>query len=685
MSSASVLALAILVADSSHIAPSTAAAAARAVHQIDVAGMDRSVKPGDDFFQYANGTWDRTTPIPLDHSAWGIDAELDEEATRQTRALLEEAARSGAPTTPDQRKVGDYYAAYMDEAAIEKRGLSPLRPTLDRIAAMADRRALAQELGSMLRADVDPLNLTNFQTDRLFGLWVAQDFKQPTRNTAYLLQGGLVLPDREYYVAESMGETRAKYATHVAAVLRLAGIADAQARAERIVALETKIARAHWTREESEDVHKADNRWARADFDAKAPGLDWAVFFNAAGLGAQPAFNVWQASAIAGESALTASEPLDVWKDYLRYIVLNHWARILPKSFAEERFDFFGKVLSGAPQMPDRWKRAVASANDAMGDGVGRMYVKRHFPPASKKSIQLMVAEIKAAFVQRIDRLDWMSSDTKAKAKDKVRTLIVGVGYPDKWRDYSGLKISRGDALGNAMRAEEYGYKRRITELSQRVDRAEWWMTPQMVNAVNLPIQNALNFPAAILQPPYFDAMATNANNYGAIGAVIGHEISHSFDDQGSQFDASGRLVNWWKPEDFAQFKASSARLVAQYNAYRPLPDLGVNGQQTLSENIADVAGLAAAYDAYRLSLKGKAGRPQEGFTGDQQFFISFAQSWRNKYREPLLRQLLLTDGHSPSPYRADTVRNLDAWYAAFTVQPGQRLYLASADRVRVW
>jgi predicted metalloendopeptidase len=660
---------------------------ASAGHGIDVAGMDRSIKPGDSFFDYANGAWDRKTEIPADRAAWGIGSELDQQATERTRELLEQVQSGRLTADPDGRKAADYFAAYMDEAAVEKRGLSALKPTLDHIAAIADRQALARELGSMLRADVDPLNDTNFHTDRLFGLWVAQDLNNPARNTAYLLQGGLAMPDREYYLADDahMTEVRAKYRAHVAAVLKLAGVGDTDSQADQILALETKIARAHASREDSEDVHKANNPWTRADFDTKAPGLDWAAFFEGAGLGHQAAFVVWQPSAVRGESALVASEPLDAWRSYLRYIVINQWSGLLPKAFADERFAFFGKVLSGTPQMPDRWKRAVASTNGALGDAVGRLYVARYFPPEAKQRAEAMVGEIKTAFERRIDRLEWMSPSTKAKAKDKVRTLIVGVGYPDRWREYSGLQISRDDALGNAVRAEEYEYRYRLNELAAAIDRHEWWMTPQTVNAVNLPIQNALNFPAAILQPPYFDPAAPAADNFGAIGATIGHEISHSFDDQGSQFDATGQLTNWWTPEDLAHFKVASAQLVAQYNAYKPLPDLSVNGQQTLSENIADLAGLDAAYDAYRLSIGGKAAPEDRGFTGDQQFFISFAQSWREKFREPLLRQLLLTDGHSPSPYRGDTVRNLDGWYAAFDVKPGDRLYLAPADRVRIW
>ena len=654
-------------------------------HDVDTAGIDKSVRPGDDFWRYANGTWDRVTPIPSDRSAWGITSTLAEQASMQTRDLLENATRNGG--SADARKAGEYYAAYMDEAAIERRGLASLKPLLDRIAAIKDRRDLATVLGSGLRADVDPLNATSFHTDRLFGLWVAQDFNEPSHNIGYLLQGGLGMPDREYYLGQDapMVQTRAKYKAHVTAALTLAKVSDAAAKAQRILDLETKIARVHWKLEESQDVHKADNPWTRADFEKKAPGLDWRAYFTAAGIDDQPKFIAWQASAITGEAALVASEPLDTWKDYLQFHAIDRWSGLLPKAFVNERFDFYGKTLSGTPQLSDRWKRAMASTSAAMGDAVGRLYVQRYFPPESKARVQAMVADLKAAFARRIDNLQWMSPQTRAKAKAKLQALVVGVGYPDKWRDYSGLQIVRDDALGNAMRAEEYDYRLETRKLHQPIDRNEWWMTPQTVNAVNLPIQNALNFPAAILQPPNFDPSADAAHNYGAIGAVIGHEISHSFDDQGSQFDATGRLTNWWEKNDFAHFKEAGAKLVAQFNAYHPLPNMSVNGQQTLSENIADVAGLAAAYDAYRLSLKGKAPASHEGFSGDQVFFLSFAQSWRDKFREPLLRQLLLTDGHAPSEYRADTVRNLDQWYAAFNVKAGERLYLAPGDRVRVW
>ncbi len=667
-------------------APKPEGTTATATAGIDTAGMDRAVPPGDDFFAFANGTWVRGTEIPPDRSGWGIGGELGARAEQQTREILEDAAR--APKSDEERKLGDYYAAYMDEATIEQRGLAPLAPTLDRIAAIDSRTALARELGSMLRADVDPLNYTNYQTDNLFGLWVAQDFNQPTRHTAYLLQGGLAMPDREYYVDDSprMSGIRAAYADHVATVLRLGGAseADATAQAARVVAHETRIARVHATREQSVDVLKANNPWTRQEFSRKAPGLDWTTFFEAAGLSAQPAFIVWHPGAVTGAAALVASRPLEDWKLYLRYIVLNGWSPLLPKAFADESFAFYGTTLSGTPQQSERWKRGVRAA-EALGDAVGRVYAQKYFPPGSKQAVEAMVSDIKAAFRARIDRLEWMSATTKARAREKLDALIVGVGYPERWRDYSALDVRRDDAIGNAMRASLFEYRYRVGRLTRAIDRSEWWMTPQTVNAVNLPIQNALNFPAAYLQPPHFDAGANVASNYGMIGATIGHEISHSFDDQGAQFDATGKLANWWTEEDVAHFRTAGDRLARQYDAYRPFPDLALNGRQTLSENIADVAGLAAAYDAYRLALKGTELAARDGFTGDQQFFISYAQSWRQKFREPMLRRLVITDSHAPAMYRAQTVRNLDGWYAAFGVKPGHALYLEPAERVQVW
>jgi putative endopeptidase len=583
--------------------------------------------------------------------------------------------------------VAAYYAAYMDEEAIEKRGLEPVRAELDTIAKIADRRALARLLGSQLRADVDALNRTNFHTDRLFGLWAAPDFAKPEVYAAYLFQGGLGMPDRDVYrnTDDRSKALQAKYRTHIQAVLDLAKTPDAAARAGRIYGLEKKIADVHVSRTDSVDVHKADNPWPLAEFPKRAPGLDWGAYFEAAGLSAQPMIMVWHPSAISGIAALVGSESLETWKEYLAFRTLDRSAALLPRAFAEEHFRFYGTALTGALEPRDRWKRAVAATSGALGDAVGKMYVEQYFPPQAKAEAQTMVRNIKDAFGRRIDALSWMSPATRQKARAKLETLYVGIGYPEKWRDYAGLRIERGDALGNDERSELFDYQATLAKLGKRVDKAEWCMTPQTVNAVNLPLQNALNFPAAILNPPFYDASGDPIRNYGAIGAVIGHEISHSFDDQGSQFDADGKLANWWSPEDLAHFQAAGAKLVAQYAAYEPLPGMHVNGKLTLSENIADVAGVSVAYDGYRAASAGRAPAEIDGFSPDQRFFIAYGQAWRRKARPEAVRIQLMTDGHSPGPYRADTVRNLDAWYAAFGVRAGQTLYLDPEARVRVW
>jgi predicted metalloendopeptidase len=663
------------------------AAANSAARDVDLEGMDRGVPPGNDFFKFANGTWLKKTEIPPDRSSYGVWSVLIEQAQQRTRDLLMAAAAGKSAAGSDERKIGDYYGTYLDEAAVESRGTAPLTEPLQKIAAIADRRALATWLGQGIRADVDPLNYTNFYTDHVFGLWVSQDLDDPAHYAPYLLQGGLGMPDRDYYIdpAPRMEKTRAAYRDHIATMLTLAGIAEPQAKADRILALEKRIAAAHTTRTVSADVLKGNNHWKRGEFDRRAPGMDWAAFFAGARLQDAPQFIVWQPGAVTGIAALVGSQPLDVWRDYLAFHAIDHHASVLPRAFAEERFAFYGKTLSGTPQMQDRWKRAVNATNDALPEAVGKAYVQRHFPADAKKEIQVMVSNLVAAFDRRIDHLGWMTPKTKAAAKAKLASLQVGIGFPDRWQDYAKLEVVRGDAYGNAWRAELFEYERRIARIGQPMDRSEWSIAPQTVNALNLPAQNALNFPAAILEPPFFDPSAGLAHNYGSLGAIIGHEISHSFDDTGSQFDASGRVVNWWTPEDLAHFKAASAKLVSQYEAYRPFADLHVNGQLTLGENIADVAGLSAAYDAYKMAAGTGTAPLVQGFTGDQQFFLSFAQSWRSKAREELARQLVVTDGHAPDEYRADTVRNLDAWYPAFDVRAGQRLFLAPDDRVRVW
>jgi endothelin-converting enzyme/putative endopeptidase len=642
-----------------------------------------AVRPGDDFFAWANGDWLAKTEIPADRGSWSEMASLAENTNQRIVKLIEDAA-ADKRSKGETRKVADYYGAYMDEAAIEKKGNAPLKPLLDKIAAIKDKNALVQALGASLRADVDPLNNTHFATENLFGLWVSLGLHEPQRNRPYLLQGGLGMPDRAYYLdaSERMAGLRVQYQKHIAAMLKLAGYADAdaEARAAKVFALEVDIATAHASRADSADVLKADNTWTRKDFQAKAPSIDWEAFFKAARLSDQDQFIVWHPTAVAGEAALVDKIDLAVWKDYLAFHRINQMAGVLPKAFVDQRFEFYGKTLTGTPQQSLRWKRALGATNEALDEAVGKLYVSKYFPAENKARLQAMVGNIVAAFGKRIEKLDWMAPETRAQAGQKLKTLYVGVGYPDKWKSYAGLTVAADDAFGNAVRAEDFHYAQAIAELHKKPDRKAWSMPPQLVNAVNLPLQNALNFPAAILQPPFFDPKASDAANYGSIGAIIGHEISHSFDDQGAQFDAQGRLRDWWTKSDLEHFQAASQKLVAQYNAYKPFPDLAVNGQLTLSENLADLAGLTASYDAYKA-----AGGKATGEEGDRAFFTGFARSWRNKAREAAERRGILTDGHAPPQYRAATVRNIDAWYKAFDVQPDQKLYLAPEQRVRVW
>jgi putative endopeptidase len=652
----------------------------------DLPVVDSNVRPGDDFYQYVNGTWLKATEIPADRSSMSDGAVLSEQADQRTREIIQETAQD-KDATADARKIADFYNAFMDEAAIEKLGLKPLAAQMRQIAAIPDRKSLSRYLGGQLRADVDVLNSTQLYTGNLLGLWVAQDLDDPSRYVPFLLQGGLGMPDRDYYLDDSPTTVaiRAAYTPHLARVMALAGIKDAEAKAARVFELEKRMAAVHGARVDTFDVVKANNHWSAKDFAAKAPGLHWQEYFAAAGLSNQADFVVWQPAAVTGLSALVASQPLDTWKDYLVVRLIERASPYLPKAFVDERFEFYNKTLSGTPKPRDRWKRAISVTNLALGDAVGKLYSARYFAPAEKARAEAMVQNLIAAFSRRIDNLAWMTPQTKTKAKAKLAVLEVGVGYPDRWIDYSALEIRPGDALGNALRAESFDTRRNLAKLGKAVDRAEWVMTPQTVNAVNLPVMNAMNFPAAILQPPYFDSKRPVVMDYGAIGAVIGHEISHSFDDQGAQFDSTGKLHNWWTPEDFAHFKEASQELAKQYDQYRPFPDLALNGRQLLSENIADLAGLAVAYDAWRLSLDGKPAPAVGGYTGDQQFFMSFAQSWRAKARERALRQQIITDGHAPDEYRATTVRNLDAWYEAFGVKPGEKLYLSPDQRVRIW
>ena len=650
---------------------------------IDRTGIDAGAKPGDGFDRYANGSWRVRAEIPADRSATGVGYDVPEVAEARTAQLI---AATAAGRTPDEKRIADYHAAYLDTAGIESRGLAPLRPQLDAIAAIRDKRELATALGATLRADTDPINNTRFDTENLFGLFVSQDLDRPKVTVPYLMQGGLGLPDRDYYLSTKpeMVELRAGYRAYVTQIMGLAGYADPSARAARIVALETAIATAHSGIEQSQDAHRVQS-WRRAEFATRAPGLDWTAFWTAAGLPAQDQFSVWQPDAITGLAALVAREPLSVWQDWLAFHRINQLTGVLPRAFDDARFGFYGKALQGTPAQQPRDKRAITAVNQALGDAVGQLYARRYFPASSRAEIQAMVKTIVAAFDTRLAHLDWLARSTRAEARRKLDVLIVGVGYGDRWRDYTALDVKRDDPLGNLQRARLFEYHHQLAKLGRPVNRGEWWMTPQTVNAVNLPLQNALNFPAAILETPYFDARFDAAANYGAIGAVIGHEISHSFDNLGADFDSTGRLRNWWTPADLQHFNAASRALADQYSAYEALPGLHLNGQQELGENIADVAGLTASHEAYRASLHGRPAPVIDGLTGDQRFFLAFAQSWRIKMRERALRGRIATDVHAPAMWRVETVRNLDAWYDAFGVKPGDAMYLPPAQRVHIW
>ena len=679
----------ILLLTFSAVAPAQTAekTASPLAHGIAIANMDTSVRPGDDFYTFANGGFIAHTKLPPDRATIGVFTVLSDLSFERTASIIQDAAKANAAPGTDQRKIADLYHSYMDEAAIETHGLATLKPHLAEIAAMNSPQQLAHALGLSLRSDVDALNNTNFHTPNIFGLWVAPSFNDPDQYAPYLLQGGLQLPNRDYYLSTSprMQEIRAKYQTHIAAMFRLAGISDAEARATRVLALETEIAKVQISLADSEDIHKANNPWSPAYFSTNAPGLNWPEFFRAAGLDKQTTFIVWQPVAFTGEAALVSSQPIDAWKDLLAYHLIEAYAVASSKALADESFAFFGQTLSGTPQQRPRDVRGARLVSSLLGDPVGQIFAARYFSPEAKAQAEALVSNLIVAFRQRLENLTWMAPATKAEALAKLGTLQVGIGYPDHWRSYAALEVTPDNLFLNLWRSDLFEYHYDVGRIGTAVDRREWTMTPQTVNAVNLPLHNGLNFPAAILQPPFFDPKAPAAVNYGAIGTVIGHEISHTFDSEGAAFDSKGRVRNWWTPEDLAHFNAAAAALAAQYDTYKPFPDLAVNGRQTLSENIADVAGLTAAYDGFHASLNGKPAPMDGNFTGDQQFFIAFAQNWGSVVRDATLRQQILTDPHAPGRFRAATVRNNDAWYPAFKVQPTDKLYLAPKDRVQLW
>ncbi len=654
---------------------------------INAAAMDKSVTPGDDFYHYANGAWMKEAEIPGDRASVGGFLIADQEREKNSRGLLDQLLKGDPAAGTNEGRVANYYKAYADTAAIDRAGIAPARGDLGAIARIADKRALSAAIGSTIRADVDPLNSTNYQTDNLFGIFVTQGLNTPGQTLPYILQGGLGMPERQYYLSADgkMGELRGKYKAYIETVMKAAGHADAAGAANRIMALETKIAQAHATREESEDFAKGATVWTRAELERNAPGIDWGALLGAAQLGNAQRFQAYHSGSIPRLARLVGTEPLDAWKEWLAFHTLNQQANVLGNPIRDASFAFFGTALNGTPQQRPRDLQALNATSNALQDAVGKLYVDKYFPASAKAQVQTMVDGIKTAFGKRVQGLDWMAPSTKQEALKKVQSIVVGVGYPNSWRDYSAVAISPTDAYANQKAAGLAEYRHQIAKIGKPMDRNEWWMPPQLVNAVNLPVQNALNFPAAILVRPFFDPKADPAFNYGAIGSVIGHEISHSFDNNGALFDSTGRLRNWWTPADFARFKQAGDALAAQYDAYEALPGLNVNGRLTLGENISDVAGITAAYDAYRASLGGKEAPVIDGFTGDQRFFLAYAQAWATKMRDEALRGRIATGAHAPGNFRALTVRNLDAWYPAFNVQQGQKLYLSPEKRVKVW
>ena len=644
---------------------------------VDLTAMDKTVMPGDDFYRYVNGKWQDRTEIPADRASWGGFAILRNLSDERTRTIIEDAAKTQNAAGSLNEKIGITYASFMDAAAIEAKGAAPLKPYLDAIAAISTPTDLARAFAQANRRGVaTPI-----------GMGVGQDRTDNTRYTVYAGQGGLGMPDRDYYLKDDAKsvEVRTKYLAHVAAMMKLAGQPDPDGAALRIFAFEKSIAEVHWTRAELRQVEKSFNPMPATSLPAKMPGFDWTAMIDAAGLSAQPIVIVTQPSALTGTAKILAATPMPVIREYLTFQTIKSAAPLLSSAFVNESFAFNGTVLQGTPQLKERWKRGVDLVNGSLGEAVGQAYVQRYFPPESKAKADELVRNLIAAMDIRLSNLTWMAPETKVKARAKLAAFTPKIGYPDKWRDYSKLVVVPGDMLGNAGRVTEFNYQRQLDKIGKPVDRSEWFMTPQTVNAYANPVMNEIVFPAAILQPPFFDPNADPAVNYGGIGAVIGHEISHHFDDQGRKFDMKGNFSEWWTKEDVTRFKAYTDKVVAQYGAYEPVAGLKVNGELTLGENMADLAGVNIAYDAYRISLKGKPAPVIGGFTGDQRFFLGFGQVWQNKSREAAIRQQILTDPHTPGAWRPYVARNLDVWYKAFGVKPGSKFYLPPEARIKVW
>ncbi|MYM29127.1 M13 family peptidase [Duganella sp. CY15W] len=668
----SALMLALLASAGVHAEPKTSG--------VDVANIDTSVRPQDDFFKNLNGKWLARTEIPSDKSSWGSFEKLDDDTKPQLRAIIEAAAAdpNKQPGT-DAQRIGDFFASYMDEARLEELRLAPLKADFDRVAALNDKQQIPALIAHFNRYYIAPYAFT-----------IHQDNKDSTKYVADIVQEGLSLPDRDYYLKKSdkkLADALAKFELHVAKMLGMAGNPNPAADAKAIVALETELAKVQWTQVQLRDPVKAYNKVPLAQLSRLAPGYDWTTWLNDTGIGGKVDYViVSQPSYITGFNQVLNKVPLATWKVYFQWQVLHGNAAYLSKDFAQENFAFYGKVLSGVDEQEPRWKRAVNATDSALGEALGKLYVEQYFPAERKARMEALVKNLLAAFGQSIDTLDWMGPETRQQAQAKLAKFTTKIGYPNKWRDYSTLVVVKDDLVGNRMRSRAFEYAKEVNKLGKPIDRDEWGMTPQTVNAYYNPEMNEIVFPAVILQPPFFNADADDAVNYGAIGAVIGHEISHGFDDQGAQYDGDGNLRDWWTKADHKNFAAKTKMLVKQYNAYSPVKGYHVNGELTLGENIADNSGAAIAYKAYLLSLNGQPAPVIDGLTGQQRFYMGFGKVWRSKIRDAQQIVYLKVDPHSPDQFRANgTVRNQPGFYEAFGVKAGDKLYLPPKDRVIMW
>jgi len=642
--------------------------------------IDPAVRPQDDFYDYLNGKWMKTVEIPADKSSWGSFAKLRDDTLPQLRGIIEKAAAGNPAKGTDAQRIGDYYASFMDEAKLEQLGITPLNSELAKIAALKDKSELPALLAHLGKIGV------NVPYD--FG--IHQDNKDSTKYVADIYQSGLGMPDRDYYLKPDdakLADAKAKYLAHVEKVLEMAGDKAAVFNARSILDFETELAKVQWTKVELRDPIKAYNKVTLADMAKVAPDYDWNSYLQATGIAGKATYViVSQPTYLKGFAEISNKTSLDTWKAYLTMHLVDAYANYLNKAFVDERFDFYGKTLSGVKEIEPRWKRGVGAIERSQGESLGKLYVAEYFPPERKARMEALVKNLLAAYKQSIDKLDWMSPKTKKEAQAKLAKFTPKIGYPNKWKDYSSLVVARDDLVGNVMRSHEVEYNRELNKLGKPIDRDEWGMTPQTINAYYNPEMNEIVFPAAILQPPFFDANADDAVNYGGIGAVIGHEISHGFDDQGSQYDGDGNLRDWWTEADHKNFAAKTRMLVNQYNQFEPIPGYHVNGELTLGENIADNSGLAIAYKAYKISLKGKKAPVIDGLSGEQRLYMGWAQVWRTKMREQQQIVQVKTDPHSPGQFRANgTLRNQPGFYDAFKVKQGDKMYLAPKDRVIIW